>query len=332
MPRPVNISSSRAAAVVGLSKYKSCRDVWMEIMEEREPGFCERNNFEIKKEESNSHMKWGLAFEPAICLFAERVAGRIINYKDYFCSHEKLDFLTAHPDGLYKDTKKIHEAKTTSIYVFKNSFGEPGTDLIPPEYQLQCQHQLLVTGYNSVIMSILVFPSDVNEIEKNSKLDKTNTLFSNSNKNCYSTLYEITKSLFLLGFFHQYKIEADKELHDIMLEYYITFWLKNVIGREMPDAEYYSDIQKYIKNPAGTIVADGRIESLLNEYKDIQREIGKKGILEKRKDRIKAKVLDYALKKSKSAIIDDESKLKWLFYSESGKKLAQYDDKSFRVS
>jgi predicted phage-related endonuclease len=39
MPTPINISASRGAAILGLSDYQTPVQVWLQIMESRDPGF-----------------------------------------------------------------------------------------------------------------------------------------------------------------------------------------------------------------------------------------------------------------------------------------------------
>ena len=72
---PVGISASRGAAILGLSKYKSPLLAWLEIMEQKIPGFCNNNGY-MKPERidpwleplnpKSASLRWGLGFEDAI--------------------------------------------------------------------------------------------------------------------------------------------------------------------------------------------------------------------------------------------------------------------------
>ena len=75
MPTPINISASRGAAILGLSKWKTPIHAWLEMMKSRQTGFCEKHGYQIPEFEYNSAMKWGHAFESAIIELAENVSG-----------------------------------------------------------------------------------------------------------------------------------------------------------------------------------------------------------------------------------------------------------------
>ena len=59
----------------------------------------------------------------------------------------------------------IHEGKTTNLRAYRSQWGEPGTDRVPMAYQVQVQHQMLVTGIDEAIVSVLVFPISADEME-----------------------------------------------------------------------------------------------------------------------------------------------------------------------
>jgi len=155
MSIPKNISGSRAAAVLGLSQWSTPVNVWLEIMGRE---FCEKNNFEFPVFEGNAATRWGTAFESAII----ELTGKDITDREKF--YER-DYLTCHVDGII-DGSVLYEAKTTSAMNYHESWGEPGTDQIPMIYQLQVQHNLLLTGLESAVLSVLVFPRRVEEWEE----------------------------------------------------------------------------------------------------------------------------------------------------------------------
>lgn len=349
MPIPINISASRAAAILARSEYGTKTDIWLEIMESREPGFCEKHNYEKPERAENAVMRWGTAFEDAICELAEGRQGEKIfmreelgiYYQDEnneygilgtggFRSDYKYPQITCHIDGLYENlTKTLHEGKSTSQFYFNDNFGEPGTDAVPMEYQIQCQHQMICTGAEKVILSVLVFPKRADDWEamgwliRGSEMvrKRDNWLADDSIK-----IADWAKTLDQMGYFHQYEIAANPELQKLMLEKYEIFWNENVLKKIPPEIQNYDDIKKLIREPVGTIIADEQTERFALEYQQINDESGK---LKKRKSEVKTQILKRMV--ALDSTIDDESEKKWILRDGAGNKLGQYDGKSFRA-
>jgi predicted phage-related endonuclease len=325
MSKPINISASRGAAVLGLSKWQTPVEVWLQIMENREPGFCKKYNYELPEFEYTSVQKWGHAFEDAIIELAENE----INYK--IIDREKLyekDFLTTHIDGRYLGSNFLHEGKTTNFRSFREEWGEPATDQVPIIYQIQCQHQMICTGAEKVILSVLVFPKMVDEWEKEGWEVRE-----------YNGKYEIRKIIdrinFIdrdpfywanilneMGYFHQYEITSNAELQKLMIEKCTEFWNNHVLTGVPPEAKNYDDIKRLVREPVGTIIADERIELLMSEYKQIRHEISPTGLLAQRCDQIRLEILKF-MDKSEN-VNDDDSKDKYILRDRTGKKIASY--------
>jgi len=313
---PRGISASRGAAVLGLSAWTSPVEIWLQIMEERKPGFCKGNGFEEPAPIEGAPLRWGLAFEGAIIYRAEIGANLKIDPDSYekFFSHPDHDFITCHVDGLYEDGKTIHEGKTTSSFYFRDNFGEPGSDRVPKSYQIQVQHQMMTAGRPDSILSVLVFPDRVDSYEEAGlELDMVDPMIWSS-------------VLVQMNHFHQYGIEADPDLQKMMIEAYLDFWEVHVLGETPPEPEKYSDVVKLVTDPQGTIVADEFIESLASEYHTINAESRS---INKRKDQLKTKLVDY-MRKNAEKSIEEDSVEKWILRDRTGKKLHQFDGKRFR--
>lgn len=325
MPTPLNISASRAGAILGMSNYSTPLQVWLQIMESREPGFCEKHNYQIPEFEYNSAMKWGHAFESAVIELAEEKAGlRIGNREELFNNGE---YITCHVDGIYHDPIYsngiiLHEGKTTSAQYFYSAFGEPGTDRVPVEYQLQCQHQMICTGADKVILSVLVFPKRVEEWEKMG-IEITDTLsLYNNNLKCFQDPLNWARILMDMGYFHQYTIHAHADLQKLMIEAYADFWNNHVLTGIPPEPQDYTDIRSICREPVGTIIATEQIQDLLAEYKYIGQEISSTGTLAKRREQLKTQILNFS--RTAGFTEDDESRDKWIIRGQDGKKLASY--------
>ncbi len=342
MPQPINISASRAAALLGQSEYQTPVSVWLQIMEARDPGFCARRGYTLPVVEYTPAMRWGHAFESAIVELASAARGATITDRERFfatsgageysripeLSLERGHFLTCHIDGLYigDDPPSLHEGKTTSEFYYHTHFGEPGTDKVPPEYQLQCQHQMICTGAEKVILSVLVFPKRVEEWEEMgweiNGPDSHDYKIINQDLSLNIYTIEWAKPLAQMGFFHQYEIHAHPELQSKMLTRYREFWEVNVLGAREPEPQSMDDIKCLCPSPVGTVVADEAIERMLYERESIKSEISATGALGKRVEQIKIAALYYMRKAG--AVLDDESKDKWLLLSRDGRKLASY--------
>lgn len=352
MPTPINISASRGASILGLSKWKTPVQSWLEIMEARQPGFCEKHGYKLPEFEYSSAMRWGHAFESAIIDLAHNKYGQpITNQEMIFAFNPKTGkiisfsanteeyegiplsiwlirngyIITCHIDGEYF-YGNLHEGKTTSYFYWNENFGEPGTDKVPMDYQIQCQHQLICTGAEKVILSVLVFPKRVEEWEEMGweigQESNGNYILNNLKSDDFTSPYRWAEVLSEQGYFHQYEITAHPELQKRMIEHYTEFWNENVLAEKEPIPQTYDDIKALCTEPVGTILADETIERLMAEYKNIKSEIGGTGPLAKRADQIKVVVLDYM--HNAGAVEDDESKDKWILRDQSGAKLASY--------
>lgn len=322
MPTPLNISASRAGAILGMSQYSTPLQVWLQIMESREPGFCEKHNYQIPEFEYNSAMKWGHAFESAVIELAEERQGfKIIDRERLY----QKDYLTCHIDGRYESYGiGLHEGKTTSANYFYSAFGEPGTDRVPVEYQLQCQHQMICTGAEKVILSVLVFPKRVEEWEKMGwTVEKFEDDYCLKHEN-YRKVFpmEWAYTLSMQGYFHQYIITAHVDLQALMLSAYADLWNNHVLTGAPPEPMNYDDIRAICREPVGTIIATPEINNLIAEYKQIGSEISSTGTLAKRREQLKTQILNYS--RTAGFTEDDESRNKWIIRGQDGKKLASY--------
>jgi len=325
MSIPVNISASRGAGILGLSKWSTPVQEFLKIMGE---DWCIKSGYEFPVVEYSSVMRWGHAFESAIIELAEsKNNSKIIDREKLF----EKDFISCHIDGYYNfsnpkfiTTRTLHEGKTTSAFYFKDNFGIPGTDQVPIEYQIQCQHQMICTGAEKVILSVLVFPKMVDEWESMGWVADKNI---SGEYRLFKDKMEVNpiEWAFILndmGYFHQYEISAHPELQKLMIEKYTSFWNDHVLTGIPPKPKSYDDIKALVREPVGTIIADEEITNLMAEYKQIKQELGSSGNLSNRAEMIKVEILNYMRDKEK--IDDDDSQDKFILRGQDGKRLASY--------
>ena len=336
---PINISASRGAAVLGMSEWSTPLKVWMEIMEAKEPGFCAGRGYKLEPFEESAAMRWGLAFEDEICKIAADKHNDGITWHEKEYEKSGFDYITCHIDGYYKNLKALHEGKTTNSRTYYSKWGEPGTDHIPRSYQIQVQHQMLCSGINDCIVSVLVFPKMVDEWEEMgwrpdhsnggesshdlNKLDEDGIHMDYSEE--IGTL-DWAQALDQMGFFHQYPVKANPDLQALMLEKYTAFWNANVLGKVPPEPRNYDDIKRLAIEPKGTIVATEEEWRWSKEYKDITDEMR---AANKRKDELKT-LLIKNMNSRAEAPIDDDSVEKFILVGPDGEKLNTFNGKTFR--
>lgn len=127
--RKLGIGGSDASAALGLSKWKTPYQLYMEKIGETEP------------EDETWEMGQGKAMEPLLRQHYADTTGREIMLPVGPMIHSKYPFMRYNPDGL--TAVRLQEFKTAA---FGKEWGEAGTDEIPQEYLLQVQHGMIVTG------------------------------------------------------------------------------------------------------------------------------------------------------------------------------------------
>lgn len=338
--KPVGLSASRGAAVLGLSEYQTPFTVWQRICEERRPGFNAERGYLLPEEPDNAAIRWGGAFEDAIIELAQ--AGRLgcqIRDREGFYSIDGAGteggedrFITCHIDGRY-DGGTLHEGKTTGLFNYWDNWGEPGSDRVPQIYQVQVQHQCLCTGAREAIVSVLVFPRRPEEWEAEDwrcELDAETGHWLLRNDRLPEIAEPITWARVLaeMGLFHQYPVAASPSLQRLLVDAYSDFWHRYVLPEREPDLASYEDVRRAFPQPVGTVVADEQLERWAREYREIGEEISPRGRLGKRREELKVLILKSM--RSSDRAFDDESRERTVLRDRQGQKLVQWNGKIFR--
>ena len=158
--RKVGIGGSDAAAILGISPFKTNVDLWLEKTGQKEPD-------DISNEEK---VKYGHdAEDPLRTLF-------MLDHPEYELFHDEFmilqnttyPFMQASLDGelteIATGRKGIYEGKTTEI--MNKKMLDEWKNGIPNHYYTQCLHYLIVTGYEFVwLRAKLKFVWDSNRQE-----------------------------------------------------------------------------------------------------------------------------------------------------------------------
>ena len=139
--REKRIGGSDIGAILGVNKYKSIIDVYIDK--------TEGSNFE-----GNEATFWGHMHEATIMkVFAQKHR----EFNVYQVPYSVVDnFLIANLDGALKDKETgdygVLEIKTTNAFNYKDWEG----DVIPQYYYAQVQHYLMLTGYKFAYIAVLI--------------------------------------------------------------------------------------------------------------------------------------------------------------------------------
>lgn len=140
--RSKGMGGSDAAAALGLSKWKTARQLYAEKRGEM--------SLEIYDEEA---IWWGNALEPIVRQKYSETTGYTVRLPERTLWHPVHNFMCAHIDGFVDNPKRGYEGKTA----FRSTgWGEQETDQIPTEYLLQVQHYMIVTELPVFDVAVLI--------------------------------------------------------------------------------------------------------------------------------------------------------------------------------
>ncbi len=133
------LGASDAPAALGLSKWKTPVQLWLEKTGQVPPG------------ESSIPMRLGNYIEPLVLDLFEERTGKAVGSRQAELSDPMDPWRRAHIDGLTEDGE-IVEAKTAGmIFLSDNSgWGEEGTDEIPDPYIVQIMHQFSLIPHATI--------------------------------------------------------------------------------------------------------------------------------------------------------------------------------------
>ncbi|KFZ25685.1 MAG: YqaJ-like viral recombinase domain protein [Candidatus Izimaplasma bacterium HR2] len=130
--RMKSIGGSDAAVVLGLSKYKSAIDLWLEKTGQKEPDDLS----------DNEAVEWGNILEPVIANQFSKKTGKELIIDTDVLYHSDYDFISANIDRDIVGEDAGLECKNTSEYMLSQWEDEE----VPVLALVQCQHYMFVTG------------------------------------------------------------------------------------------------------------------------------------------------------------------------------------------
>lgn len=310
-----NLSGSRVAAVLGQHKYLSPAQLAAEIIESRNPGFCIKNKIELPELEINKSIDFGWDFENFIRdIFEYKNDCKIVDVQRIY----EIGNRTCHIDGRIEDTKRILEIKTASASAYYAGWNEKTGEVLK-HYYIQAQHNIDMTDSDECVIAVLIFPRHPEEICKNLDGEDAGSWKSKIKRR------EITEALYQMGYYHEYLIERDQELIDVMRAACEIFWNDYIIPEIIPPASFADDFKIVCPEPHWETVADLQIEQICEEYSKTKSEIK---TLEKRIDQLRTIIFNYMFfTKDRNEIGERTMRL----FSRTGKQIASWTGKTFTV-
>ena len=138
--RQTGIGGSDAAAVAGLSRFRSPLQVYMEKLGLTEP------------QEETEAMYWGKKLEDLVAEEFSIRTGMKLRRRNETLRHKDYPWMIAHVDRLIVGKDEGLECKTAGAYKADEWQG----DDIPWEYAIQCYHYMAVTGYSAWWIAVLI--------------------------------------------------------------------------------------------------------------------------------------------------------------------------------
>ena len=142
--RQAGIGGSDVSAIMGLNKWKSPIDVWVD------------KTTSVKDEEPSEAAYWGIVLEDVVAGEFVQRTGLRVRRCNQLLQHSEYPYMIANIDreivGRPNGQRVGLECKTASEYR-KDEWSD---DEIPAEYILQCQHYMAVTGYEAWWIAVLI--------------------------------------------------------------------------------------------------------------------------------------------------------------------------------
>lgn len=240
--RAKSLGGSDVGAVLGLSKYRSAVDVWME-----------KTGKEVGVRDSLP-LRFGQFAESFVASEYALATGLSLATHDIAVVHPEYSYMHGHIDRFVLsgdlpligsdgqiNASRILECKTANPFA-QSEWGEAGSDQVPLSYLVQCVWYMMLTNINRTDLAVL---------------------FGNAD-------------------FRIYEISRDLELEQMVLERAKSFWENHVLRNIPPVATSESDyktlfgkstVSKSVEAPAETCELIKKLKSLNEQIEHYEAEI-----------------------------------------------------------
>lgn len=143
--RKSGIGGSDCGSILGLNKYASPLDVYLDKIGESEP----------KDLSDNEAVHFGNVLEDVVAREYMRRFDVKVQRRNKQIKHPEFPFMLANLDRVVVGEKKVLEIKTAGQYM-ADDWGEEDTDEVPHSYLAQVMHYLIVTGFKVADVAVLI--------------------------------------------------------------------------------------------------------------------------------------------------------------------------------
>ena len=230
--RRLGIGGSDVASILGLSKYKSPYQLWLD----------KTGRADVEDEQSEPAY-WGNALEDIVAKEFQKRAGIKVQRVNKTLVHPQYDFARANIDRAVINpeisgnvrlkngaltTDHILECKTANQYMAK-LWGND-TESVPDYYLVQCQWYMGITQTKKCSLAVLIGGQQ----------------------------------------FRMYEIDYDPELFDMLIEECSNFWHNHVLADVPPEPTTFDDVtHRWSKHDPDTSIDDIDLTALIEEYKGL---------------------------------------------------------------
>ncbi len=160
--RKQSIGGSDAAAVIGESPWKSPFTL-----------YAEKKGL-IDDKVTSEAMRQGTDLESYVASRFMEASGKKVRQSNFMYMHDVHDFITANIDRDVVGENAGLECKIMNVYS-DSKLKTEGGHLIPEQYYYQCQHYMMVMGYDHMYLAVLVPPFDFwwEKIDRNDEVIKS---------------------------------------------------------------------------------------------------------------------------------------------------------------
>jgi len=144
--RKTGIGGSDVASIVGLSPWKTARELYYEKI-----GGIEDDN----SLDDNELIHFGNVLEQVVADEYTRRHGEKLQKRNELIRHKEYPFMIANIDRKIVGRQAVFEAKTADKFT-RGKWGEDGSDDIPDHYRTQVEHYMNVTGYDEAVLAVLI--------------------------------------------------------------------------------------------------------------------------------------------------------------------------------
>lgn len=274
--RTTYIGSSDAAAVAGLSPWKSRYELHFEKTGEMPPS---------REAEGKPWVEVGSLYESVVGLMFRHYMDGELRGAQAFARHPEHEFIASHVDYRFRENDGV-EIKTTSPWQNERleemglGWGEEMTDQVPDMYRCGANHHMLTHGFDRVWIPLLILPA-----RSEFMLALYNAIPTTNYKDYYLSVALREAD------FRVYCVERDERVLDLHRKMCVKFW-QDVHARRPPPADYrHRTMFSYMKRRATggeDKFAEGAALKLIDGLDEVKSEMRR---LKSREDELKSRLL-----------------------------------------